>query len=776
MWHRLQQQLWQWRGFAIGVPSATVIVVLLRLLGLLQGLELAALDTLFRLRPPEAMDDRIVIVGISEADLQHFGYPIHDGLLAELLDLIARGEPRAIGLDIYRDLPVPPSYDSLVSAFRSNPSLLEAADPVEPGYQKLAEVYRNTPNLIGIQKVTGGVDRVAAPPVLAELDPSRIAANDLPRDEDGKLRRAFLYLTDPETDEIMFGLGFRLAMLYLEEEGIEPELTPDERQWIELEDTVFIPLNGRDGGYVGFDSSGYQILINYRGPANTFQTIELRDAIDGQVSPDIFRDRIVLIGFTAESLKDFFDTPFSAKNTHKGIQKTAGVEVHANLVSHVLSATLDDRSQIFTWSEPIEWAWIAQAALVGAVLSWLGRYTKSWVRVFGQIAAGAFLVIAAYIAFLQGWWIPLIPPLLAQAVAATYVTAYIARSAADIRDTFSRYLTDEVVATLLETPEGLKLGGERRTITILTSDLRGFTSISERLPPEQVVAVLNIYLEAMADAITNYQGTIDEFMGDGILVLFGAPTQREDDPERAIACALAMQAAMDGVNREMAARDLPTLEMGIGINTGEVVVGNIGSLKRTKYGVVGSQVNLTYRIESYTVGGQILVTDSTLTEVGDIVEIESVEQVSPKGVKEPISIHSVIGIQGKYQLHLETNGVELRDLSPELSVRYTPLQGKHLGDRTVDAQLVQLSLKCARVRAPEIPNPLTNLRFQVKVPGENGEIDGEFYGKVVKDEQSETGEFYIRLTAVPPEVKAYFERLYGNELPSASANVQLSEH
>ncbi|MHC5824709.1 MAG: adenylate/guanylate cyclase domain-containing protein, partial [Nostoc sp.] len=178
-----------------------------------------------------------------------------------------------------------------------------------------------------------------------------------------------------------------------------------------------------------------------------------------------------------------------------------------------------------------------------------------------------------------------------------------------IRQVFGRYLSDTVVANLLESPERLKLGGERRKITILTSDLRGFTALSERFAPEEVIHILNLYLEYMADLINHYQGTIDEFMGDGILVLFGAPIGKEDDALRAVTCACAMQLAMVGVNEKMKTLGWPLLEMGIGINTGEVIVGNIGSEKRTKYGIVGSQVNLTYRIESYTSGGQILISE-----------------------------------------------------------------------------------------------------------------------------------------------------------------------
>ncbi|MBN8564172.1 MAG: DUF3365 domain-containing protein [Leptolyngbya sp. UWPOB_LEPTO1] len=221
-----------------------------------------------------------------------------------------------------------------------------------------------------------------------------------------------------------------------------------------------------------------------------------------------------------------------------------------------------------------------------------------------------------------------------------------------IRQVFGRYLSDAVVGTLLDQPTGLKLGGDRRTITILTSDLRGFSTLSERLPPEKVIEILNLYLEDMAEVINQYQGTIDEFMGDGILVLFGAPLSQADDALRAVACACAMQLTMGLVNEKLQALNLPQLEMGIGINTGEVIVGNIGSEKRTKYGVVGSSVNLTYRIESYTQGGQILISEQTRQALGQNVQIMGEKQVHPKGFENPITIYDVYGIRGRYNLFL----------------------------------------------------------------------------------------------------------------------------
>src|SRR2546426_2517779 len=221
-----------------------------------------------------------------------------------------------------------------------------------------------------------------------------------------------------------------------------------------------------------------------------------------------------------------------------------------------------------------------------------------------------------------------------------------------IRDTFGRYLADEVVASLLDSPEGLQLGGEKRQVTMLLSDLRGFTSLSGRLAPEQVVAILNRYLGTMVEVIIQYQGTIDEFIGDAVFVIFGAPVWREDDAQRAVACAAAMQLAMTAMNEENRRAGLPDVEMGIGVHTGEVVVGNIGSHKRTKYGVVGSHVNLTSRIQSYTIGGQILLSQAIRQAVGPLVRMHKQIEVEAKGIAEPITLYELRGIGGAYNLFL----------------------------------------------------------------------------------------------------------------------------
>ncbi len=343
---------------------------------------------------------------------------------------------------------------------------------------------------------------------------------------------------------------------------------------------------------------------------------------------------------------------------------------------------------------------------------------------------------------------------------------------AHIRQTFGRYVTDEVVSNILETPEGLKIGGERKKITILTSDIRGFTSISERLAPEEVVTILNFYLSSMADVITSFYGTIDEFMGDGILVLFGAPTTREDDAERAVACAVAMQLKMEAVNQQIQAWGLDPLEMGIGINTGEVVVGNIGSEKRTKYGVVGKQVNLTYRIESYSTGGEILISETTLQEIGEsLLRIDGKKLVQPKGVQQPINIYNIGGIGGEYNVFLQKEEEIFLDLTEEILIQYTILEGKHVGKNLFSGTLIKLSAKGALVKSASqdtdsIPSVLTNIKLNLCPATNSGELAEDIYAKVL-DKPTESGSFYIQFTAKPPEVKALLDAEYSKLSSSA---------
>jgi len=219
-----------------------------------------------------------------------------------------------------------------------------------------------------------------------------------------------------------------------------------------------------------------------------------------------------------------------------------------------------------------------------------------------------------------------------------------------LRQICGRYLSPEVVAELIENPASLELGGEKRRVTILMTDLRGFTAVCERLEPEQVVRMLNAYFEVMVEIIGRYQGTIIEIVGDALLVLFGAPQHLPDRAQRAVACAIELQNAMARVNTRNRAAGLPELEMGIGLNDAEVIVGNIGTPRRSKYAAVGSGVNLASRIESYTVGGQILASESVREAAGEVLRVDGQREVYPKGAEAPLRVYELGGIGGRFQL------------------------------------------------------------------------------------------------------------------------------
>ncbi|NES22337.1 MAG: CHASE2 domain-containing protein, partial [Symploca sp. SIO3E6] len=381
----LKQGLWR-KWEILTALSVSSFVIILRLIGVLQSWEWATLDQLFRLRPLEPTDERIVIVGIDEADIQNLENAIiSDKVYAKLLKKLKAQQPRAIGLNIYREF------------------------PVEPGYEQLKKVFESTPYLVGIQKVAGepGRDTVAPPPVLKAL--GQVGANDVILDADNKVRRGLLDLNAPDGEGV-YSLGFYLALLYLDVINISVEEVDEYK--ISLGKAIFAPLEANDGGYVRTDAGGYQILLNYRGPNKHFQTVSMTEVLEDKLPPDWGRDRIILIGKVGVSFNDIFFTPYSAGLLGLS-EPMSGVEVHANLTSQIIAAALDGRPLIKSWSESIELLWILGWSWIGVSLSWrFLRLRSPRLLIFIILLAGVTIVSSCYVAFLSGWWIPLVPPAL----------------------------------------------------------------------------------------------------------------------------------------------------------------------------------------------------------------------------------------------------------------------------------------------------------------------------------------------------------------------------
>lgn len=269
-----------------------------------------------------------------------------------------------------------------------------------------------------------------------------------------------------------------------------------------------------------------------------------------------------------------------------------------------------------------------------------------------------------------------------------------------LKETFGRYLSDDIVREILDSPDGARLGGQRRRLTILMSDLRGFTAMCARMEPESLITMLNHYFIEMYEEISRYHGTLIEFLGDGMFVIFGAPISSDHHASDAVAAALAMQKRMTRVNQWNAEHGFEPLSMGIGINTDEVIVGNIGSERRTKYGVMGPGVNLAGRIESYTTEGQILISPSTRASIPEELNVIREFSASPKGVSGVITLTVVAGIGAPYDIVLNHEELdEMRTLSAPAPVRFRVVDGKHMGGELYDGEILRISEKQALLRA-----------------------------------------------------------------------------
>jgi class 3 adenylate cyclase/HAMP domain-containing protein len=328
-----------------------------------------------------------------------------------------------------------------------------------------------------------------------------------------------------------------------------------------------------------------------------------------------------------------------------------------------------------------------------------------------------------------------------------------------IRDTFGRYVTQEVVKKLLESREALEMGGETRELSMLMSDLRGFTALTADMDPEQVIIFLNRYLGKMIEVLLEHRAIIDEILGDGILAFFGAPEPLEDHPARAVACALSMQRAMAEINRLNEADGLPHLQMGVAINTGMVVVGNIGSEKRAKYSVVGSQVNFTSRMESYSLGGQVLISASTYERVRDLVEVQGTMEVQMKGVPLPATLYDIRGMGEPYNIRLKERHDVLIALTTPINIQVFLIKDKIVRSATGRAWMTHLCDTSAQITLEGDLREWDDVRLSLL--GAADAVIGKMYGKVtaVRPLDDSLKEADIRFTSVSQDVYQIIQKL-----------------
>ncbi|NET58920.1 MAG: CHASE2 domain-containing protein [Symploca sp. SIO2E6] len=376
------------------ITGATAI---LQQLGVLEGLELAAYDQLVRSRPDEGLDERLLVVAINDADIQQQNqFPIHDNTLTEVLAKLEEYQPRAIGIDILRDVPIGEGRAGLTNLLKQNDNIIavcKLSSEDEPG-------------------------NPAAPGVPEE----RVGFADLPLDPDTSIRRSILVSTptppktpiekphlcnydDPENQ--IDSLALQLAVLYLAEEGIEPE--PTEYGELKLGPTVFRPLEDNAGGYYSAGAVDYQLMLNYRSAENAAKQVSITEVLEGKVEPNLVKNRVVLIGYTTTTANDDFTTPYSAAGQDR--VEMPGVVIHAQSVSQILSAVLDNRPLIWYWPQWGEILWLFGWSVVGGSIAW--SIHRPWLFALAGGSAIALLYGNSYLLFLQAGWIPLVPPAIA---------------------------------------------------------------------------------------------------------------------------------------------------------------------------------------------------------------------------------------------------------------------------------------------------------------------------------------------------------------------------
>ena len=369
-WERFISQR-RWSGLlAIGV------VMVLKILGAFQPLEWKLLDFLMRSRPPEPQDSRITIVGINEADIAWLeNYPLSDQQMADMIQTLNRYQPRVIGIDVIRDLP-------------------DRSDP--DGAEALAEIFRSQPNVIAVEKV---LNSSIPPPQSAPKE--RVGFADILPDADGFLRRSLLGTQDSDGDVYLLSLVTRLAEQYLKAEGIDLSngiRNPDAMRFGSVELPLF---RANDGGYIRTEAEGTQILVNFRSGRESFATVSLQELMTGQVSPELLQDRVVLVGLTADSVKDIVN---SAAIADAELNLVPGVVFQAHATSQILSGVLDGRPFLRVWPELAEYGWILVWGLVGLGLGRLSRSPGNQLQL--AFLTGSGLLIFAYGSLLIGFWIP----------------------------------------------------------------------------------------------------------------------------------------------------------------------------------------------------------------------------------------------------------------------------------------------------------------------------------------------------------------------------------
>ncbi len=574
-------------GGIVGVFAALGFIF-----GILDLWSARATDRLFL---PHSVDRRIVIVSIDDASLGQIGrWPWPRAIHAELIRKLTEAGAVAIGYDVN----FPESSDAINDEALAK-ALKESGRVVLPIELRLL-----------VKQGTMTFDPAAIVSPIAEISSAARATghSNTPPDVDGTVRRVPLVVRGPDR-------------------SIIPSFVFETLRVANVSSTTDAPV----------DRAG-RLIINFaHAPFQSFRTIAAVDIIRGRANLDFLKDAIVFVGSTAADLHDALLVP-----TSQGVPMP-GVEIHASLADTILN---------HRWLRPVPaWAVMIELVAIGLLIGFLFSRLRARWSLPSLLLLWVILIVSALLLFDRGWITEIVWPTLTLVFASVAVTLE-RRLTADrqrrqLKQALSQYISPSVVQSILRDPSTLKLGGERRRMSVLFSDIRGFTTISEGLTPERLMQILNVYLDRMTNLVFSHNGVLDKYIGDAVMAFWNAPFDQPDHAKMAVLTALDMHTALATMHREKAFGDIE-LKIGIGVNTGDVVVGNVGGIARFDYTVIGDGVNLASRIEGLTKEYHvpILITEATMKDLAGEILTRKLDKVAVKGKKEPVVIYEAIERMG----------------------------------------------------------------------------------------------------------------------------------
>jgi adenylate cyclase len=654
-------------GLLLGLGAA-VVVLLLGWTGILDKLELQLYDWSLRQRSdPKSVNQDIVLVEINDASIRDYSaavgrWPWPRVLQSNLIDFLQRAPARVIAYDIQLSERSSGSFKfgddtwtseesdaAIVSSAREAKNVIMLADATNPGATAGNAQYVSTATWRSPAFRLGHTIEqrpLIVPPFQALTDASSgLGHNFLTLDDDGVARRMAPFIRSGEQYLPSLGIAAVLAA-----GGFKPDEVVLEGSTIRVRDRRIPLVSARVKDTVGGTTSHDQwaMLINYRAPVQVnggrpYPSYEARHLLVSQdqllagqkplLDPAVFKDKIVFVGLTGAGLVDVFQTPMGG-----GLMP--GIQLHATIADSLLANR---------FIKPAPEAWRIASTLAAAVLIGL----MSAILPFTLAAVGAGLAAVgwtsvALVALRGGTWLNMVQPLSAIAFALFAGTAY--RYFVEdyqkrvVKRLFGRYVSKDVYEQLLAHPDRAELGGKRREMSVLFSDIRGFTTVTEKGNPEALVAQLNEYFSRMVDVVFRHKGTVDKFVGDMVMALYGAPLDDVDHAEHAVAAAIDMVRELGELNRAWAARGMAQLDIGIGINSGDMIAGNIGSSSIMSYTVIGDNVNLGSRLESLNKDykTRIIISDATRIRLKGDYDIRPLGDVVVKGKTRPVAIFQIV--------------------------------------------------------------------------------------------------------------------------------------